>query len=494
MTDKKQQIKNSITYFIPLVFNSLFPLITITIFTRILSKEEFGVWGLAMVYAIFANGLANFGMTAAYERNFFKYRKDKVKSAQLLYSTLFFVLCNFLIIAVLTYIFKEQLAVLMIGSAEHDSILFVAFIGHFFYGLLFYYLAYYKNSEQAGEYTRYSVYCSLLNLFFSVLLVAFLRVGVIGLVWAQFAAGFIIFVFLSWRFVGMLRPALSMAIFKESLLISYPLTPRIFLGVISSQFDKYMIGILATLGGVGVYGVGQRVAAAIFSFMTALQNVYSPQVYKRMFDLGPEGGKAVGQYLTPFAYVSIAPALLVSLFAEEFITIMTPESFHEAIYIVSILAMFYGTMFFGKQPQLIYAKKTHISSFLCFVSIGLNVILNIPFIMKWGAIGAAWATLVAGLISGAISFIVSQHYYRIEWEWRKIISIYTLFFCSAIAIILLRYFDLPYSLRLFVKAASLGCFVYVGIQIKVLTRNNILLIKVMALNLFKRNRPGTLDS
>jgi len=54
------------------------------------------------------------------------------------------------------------------------------------------------------------------------------------------------------------------------------------------------------------------------------------------------------------------------------------------------------------------------------VSIGSNIALNIPFIMKWGALGAAWATLLAGLISGSIYFLVSQHYYEIRWEYKNI--------------------------------------------------------------------------
>jgi len=273
--------------------------------------------------------------------------------------------------------------------------------------------------------------------------------------------------------------------------ISYPLTPRIFLGVIGTQFDKYMIGLLATVGGVGIYSIGQRVSNTIFMFMTAIQNVFSPHVYKKMFDMKEKGGEAIGKYLTPFAYVCISVALLVSLFSEEIISILTPPSYHGAIDIVIILSMFYGFMFFGKLNgnQLIFTKKTHITSLLTMVSIGLNVGFNIPFIMKWGTIGAAWGTLSAGLISGCIFFMVSQHYYEIKWEYKKLGAIFFIFFASAILMILMRHFFVAYEFRLIFKFAAVCSYIYLGIKLKVITMENYMLIK----NMIPLKRVVTLD-
>ena len=59
-------------------------------------------------------------------------------------------------------------------------------------------------------------------------------------------------------------------------------------------------------------------------------------------------------------------ALCVALFSEELITVLTPVSYHGAIPIITILSMYMGFLFFGKitGTQLIYSKKTFISSFL----------------------------------------------------------------------------------------------------------------------------------
>jgi O-antigen/teichoic acid export membrane protein len=238
-----------------------------------------------------------------------------------------------------------------------------------------------------------------------------------------------------------------------------------------------MIGLLNTVGGVGVYNIGQKVANVVFTYMTAIQNVFSPQVYKRMFERGEDGGESVGRYLTPFLYVSISIGLMISLFSEEIISILTPKSYHGAIDIVAILSMLYGAYFFGKQPQLIFAKKTYIISILTPVSIGLNIMINIPFIHKWGAIGAAWGTLLAGVISGTISFIISQRYYNIGWEYGKIASIFLIFFGSAATMILLRNIGISYGVRVIVKLISLVIYLYLGMKLNILTKQNYLLVK-----------------
>ena len=238
------------------------------------------------------------------------------------------------------------------------------------------------------------------------------------------------------------------------------------------------------MGGVGIYSIGQKASYIIFAYMTAINNVYSPQVYQRMFELKEKSGEAIGRYLTPFVYVSICIALLVALFAEEVISILTPPSYHGAINIVAILSLYYGFLFFGmlSGQQLVFMKKAHITSLLTMVSICINIVLNIPFIMKWGAIGAAWATLLAGLISGVVSFAVAQHYYEIKWEYKKIGAIILIFSASSIGIILLRNSFVGYEIKFIFKCISIACYVYLGIKLKIISKQNYLLLKRMIPN------------
>ena len=129
---------------------------------------------------------------------------------------------------------------------------------------------------------------------------AYLRIGVIGIVYAQLCYGVMIFSILNYRFSRTFTFSVNRGIFGKALRIGYPLTPRLLVGIVSKQVDKYLIGVLVSLGGVGIYSIGQRMSYVVFTYMAGVENVFSPQVYQRMFDRKEGGGEAIGRYLTPF--------------------------------------------------------------------------------------------------------------------------------------------------------------------------------------------------
>jgi len=480
MLDKSQQIRNSFLYMLPMGLSSLLPFITIPIFTRILTPQDYGVLALAMIYAIFMSGLANFGVSIAFERNYFQYQDAPEKLAQLLYSSLIFVMTNFAVLAVITYLFKGNISTFLTGSTQHGILILTAFAAHFFFNTANnFYFTFFRNAEKAKFHTKYKILGAVLNFIISLFLVAYMRVGVIGIVMANLITGISLFMLLLYLFLKELHFSLNKKIMLESLKISYPLTPRIFIGVLNTQFDKYMIGLMSTIGSVGVYHIGKKIADLIFTFMTALQNVFNPQVYQRMFGQHEQGSESIGKYLTPFFYISIFLAMCLALFSEELMIILTPVSYHGAVPIVTILSMYMGFLFFGKITgmQLIFSKKTPIASLLTFVSVGLNVALNIPLIMRFGAVGAAWATLLAGLISTSLGIIVAQHYYKINWEWNKVAWIMGTFFIGATIIASMNLLYAPYLWSLPVKLTSMAVFLALGVKYRIISKENLRVVR-----------------
>ena len=86
--------------------NFFLPFISIPIFTRILTPKDYGLLAMAMIYASFINGFVNLGITLAFERNYFKYIKDKQKISELFFSSIVFVSINFVFLAGITYFLK----------------------------------------------------------------------------------------------------------------------------------------------------------------------------------------------------------------------------------------------------------------------------------------------------------------------------------------------------------------------------------------------------
>ena len=174
---KEKQLKNGLFYMLPVIVGNALPILTLPIFTRILSVEEFGVFALSQVYAIFVNGISNFGLTIGYERNFYE-SEEKLKRAGLLFSTLAFVISTFLFFAVFTFIFKGPIAQLIIGSEKYNHIIFWSYCSTGMTSLKAYYLIYLKNTENAKAYVWYTIDENLIGVALSLFMVAFLKIGV----------------------------------------------------------------------------------------------------------------------------------------------------------------------------------------------------------------------------------------------------------------------------------------------------------------------------
>lgn len=463
-------IKNLFIYLVPTLVSAIIPIITLPIFTRILTVEDYGIYALGIVYGTFVSGIANFGLTIGYERNFFENNENNEKQGALLFSVLIFVVTAFVILGVITTFFKSELAFWIIGDVKWGTLLLLSYCAVGISSLKMYFLTYYKNTNNAKLYAIYSIDETLLNVAFSFVLIYFFDSGVIGLVLGQFFGSSIVFLILTIKFIRALSFRPSLSLLKSCLNISLPLTPRIFFGVIGNQFDKYMINLLGSVGGVGVYNLGQKISYVVFNFMTAIQNVNSPHVYDLMFKKGEEGGSEIGKYLTFPLYISAFIGLIISLFSEEILYILTPTSYHGAVDIITVLSLLYVTYFFGKQPQLIYSKKTAITSYLTIFNIVLNILINIPFIKYWGAEGAAYGTLLAGILSSLVTFYYSQKYFNIVWEYEKIIFVFFSLFVFAFVIIVLRKLEVVYYFRLIVKIFFATLYILMGFYFNIISK------------------------
>lgn len=475
MISKKNQIHNSLIYMVPTIIGVFLPIISLPIFTRFISPEEYGVLAIILIYAIFMSGIANFGLTLIFERNYFKYSKNFKKLSQLLYSSLIFVFASFSLLYLTTYIFSKKISLFLVNSEIYGDLILIAFLSHFIIGVAnVFYFTYYKNEGNAKAFSTYKVYLAIGNFVLSVYFIVYLGIGIYGIVISQLIVGLVLFIFLFKSFLKRHPFLFSKVILIDSLKISYPLTPRIFFGVAEQQFDKYLISIMATLSGVGVYHVGKNISQIVFSFMNVLQNVFQPQVYKMMFADNELERIQIGPYLTPFFYISVLIAFLVSLLSFELIVILTPEGYHGAVEISIIFSVYYGFLFFGTVPQLMYMKKSFILTSIFIFRIIFNILITIPFIIWLGVVGAAWATVFTALVFGVISLTLSQYYYYINYEWKKILAIYFVFISGSLSMI---FIDITYIQLLYLKIIYLFIYLFLGVHYKILTKENFGIIK-----------------
>jgi O-antigen/teichoic acid export membrane protein len=465
-------INNLKMYLIHIVLGGLFTISLMSVASNHLEAEEFGWFVLAQVYSLIAVGIANLGVLTAYDRNFFIYEKDIKKSAQLITSSLLFVLINLLTLLGVIYFYQTDITLLIIADNAPKEMLFIVLCGSAISSLAQYYLTFLKNSSLARHFMQFSLLQILINFTIALFLLLTTSLKSLSLAYAWLFSNAILLLSLA-VFYKKLLTTFSSTLLKEVLNISLPLTPRVFFGFINTQFDKIMLGMIASTGSVAIYSIGQTISLTIFQFMTAMGRLFQPEMYRKLFANKQQTHvDEIHNYILPFFYVSIFMALLVAIFAKEFVVLFFPEKYAGATIVIIILSIYYVVLFFGKITgnQLIYAKKMHLSSLLMLVGIIFNVALNIPFIMKWGMVGAAWATTISGIIIGLISYFLAQKYAKIIWQWSAFWSIYAVFFLAAVfAFIEVQYLSIEYYWTIIIKLLLIASYILLGFIMEIIT-------------------------
>ena len=137
--------------------------------------------------------------------------------------------------------------------------------------------------------------------------------------------------------------------------IAFPLTPRVLIGFVGTQFDKIILSQVSSLDALGIYSIAHRISMTIYMFMNALGRVWTPKLYEYLFE---NNSKKENSFLSLYMYISLFPALVLILFSQE-VLIVFPDSYSWAFVVIILLCLYYSVLFIGKinGPQLIFAKK-----------------------------------------------------------------------------------------------------------------------------------------
>lgn len=399
-------------YMAPTLVQSILPLITMPIFTRALSREEYGAWGIATAVAALVSGSVSLGVQAGYDRNYFAAADDTLRG-RLLYSVMLFAIGAQLGGLVIVVAVGPFVASRLLHAPELSYLFVLAFLVAAIGALKMFLLTTLRNEGRAAEYVRYSVDELVLGAVLAVIAVVWLGYGVAGMLAGPLIATSIVTTMLAVRMAARIELVFAKEQLADALRVALPLAPRILIGSVGNQLDRLVLGAVGSLASVGVYTVGQRIAQLVFAFMTALQNVYQPVVYRMLFAAAPPA--EIGRYLLPFAYASVGVAVGAILFSREIVALAVAPEYAGAAIVLAILAMYYALLFFGKQPQLMFARRAGLVSLLSVLTVAVNALAVYAGARLGGPAGAAIGLLSAGILTGAIALVMATRYAPIAY-------------------------------------------------------------------------------
>lgn len=191
---------------------------------------------------------------------------------------------------------------------------------------------------------------------------------------------------------------------KYALKFNIPLIPHYLSGTILNQSDRIIIGIMVAQEKAGIYGVAYSAAFLLTLVSTAINNTLVPWTYKKLKE---ENFKDIRQRANQLILFFAIVVLLFNMVVPEVIKILAPPSYYEAITILPVLVVsvffFFLYSFFGTIE--FYFEKTIFIMIASVIAAILNIALNILLIPIMGYFAAAYTTLICYIIMTITHYI-----------------------------------------------------------------------------------------
>lgn len=405
-------VKASVVYTLSSLFTRGLAIITVPIFTRLMSSAEIGVVNLynswfSMISVVTTLSLASGGFQLAM-KEFRNERNEYVSSVLTLTSAM-------ALLTALLYVINPDFWNNITGLSTGLMLLMIA-------ELLFSPAQSFWLARQRYEY-KYKAVAAIT--FLSALGASLLSVAAV--VWGSrtgrenlgtirlYANYFVLLSVAAVIWVSIYlkgKTIYNKKYWVFSLSLSIPMIGNAIASQILSVSDRTMISKMVDNSAVGIYSTLYTVSSLSLIVWQAINASFVPFLFENIDKTEKADAikKLASQLLTAFAVV----AFLLTVMAPEIVAILATEEYYEAIYIMPPICagVFLISLSNMYTNVLIYHKKTNFIMISSMVAAGVNVILNFIGIRMFGYMAAAYTTLIAYIILAIMQGIVSSRVHK----------------------------------------------------------------------------------
>lgn len=376
--------------------------ITIPIFTRMMSTDEYGIYSVYTSWYSLLTLFATLNLSYyVFNKGMVKYEDDRngfelsMQSLSTVVTFAFFVI----------YVFFRS----MVNSLLDLS---TAMMLCMFMQILFEPSIAYWTSRNRFEYKYKAVVVvtlaiSILNPLLGIVLIYFgnfdnnalARTVAVSVVAAIF--GLLIY----YKIAKQAKSVFNTKYWKYALTFNLPLIPHFLSQTILNQADRIMIKDMCSATDAAIYSVAYSIGMAVIIFSQAIQQSYLPWLYQK---LAKKDYKGISKTANVFLLVMFGINLCIIAFAPEIISIVGSKTYQSAIWVMPPIC---GSVFFIFLQNLFanieyYFEKTKLIAAASVLIAILNIILNAIFIKQYGFLAAGYTTLLCYVLYAIIHFLV----------------------------------------------------------------------------------------
>lgn len=403
----KKAMKAGIWYVVNNILIKSLGIITLPLFSRILTTEEYGIINNFQSWLSVLTIVITLNLHTSIQRAKLDFEDniDDYLASNLVLSTI-----SCVIFYCVTIIFEEKSYQLFGMSKELITFMYIYII---------FYTAFEFMQTKHRIYMKYKIFSliTMITSLLSVLLSLILVINMQEKYWGKIVGSILPIFCISLYMYGLIliksKTYFNVNYWKYAISLSIPLIPHHLATNILAQFDRIMLTNICGFIQVGLYSMAYNVASLLSMVWVSFNGAWVPWFNEKMSKENYlEIKEATVYYIYCFFIVNI---LLVS-FAPEIIKILAPNEYYQSIYVIPpiLLGLFFQFNYSLYVNIQFYYKNNNFIPIGTILSAIINIGLNIVFIPKYGYIAAAYTTLIGYICLFIFHYHIANNICKID--------------------------------------------------------------------------------
>jgi O-antigen/teichoic acid export membrane protein len=428
MLDKiKQLSKDTAVYGISTMVGRFLNFLLVPLYTNLFLPKEYGIQSQVYVFISIMNVILLFGMDTAYMKYAVNVKNSDEDKNNFSTPYLTVMIVSFFI-CLLVILLRNPIFSLLVVPAEYNYLIFYTSLILFLDSLTIIPFVKLRIERKAKKFALFKVLGILLNITLNYILIVKLRWGVEAIFISNVASSALTLILLFPSISKSFRLIIDFPILKKLLIFGLPFLPAGLSSIMIQGIDRPILTQLTDLHTSGIYSANYKLGIFMMLFVSMFQYAWQPFFFQNAQEKNIKD--VFSKILTYFTIAGCLILIFLSLFIDDIVkfqimgrTIMGP-AFWSGLIIVPIILfgyLFNGIYYILSAGMFIEEKSFYIpliTGIGAVINIGVNFLL-IPF---WGIIGAALATLASYLIMAIAVYIITQRFYKINYEKGKVIK------------------------------------------------------------------------
>lgn len=393
--------KATIFYLVGTLFNKGIGFLTVPIFTRILTVEDYGIVTTYNSWVSIMMVVMSLALYMSVRISFVDYES---KTSDFLSSILLFTMVYGTVISVGAY-FLASIVPMSLNSVVVLLCMLQAFGSALLENISQYLMMKYRYKYRTAVMVLPNLISTIMAIvFIKYVVTSDLYLGrIIPTSLITFAFGFC----LSISFISKGKISINKEYIVFGLKVSLPLVLHGIALNILAQSDRTMITMIRNATETGIYGLIYNFSMIATVITTAFEGIWVPFFIKEMNDREYSN---INLFAKKYIELMTISMIYVILLGPEVVKVLSTEVYWEGISIIPPIVLsnyliFVYTLYVNIEH---YYKKTVFVSACTAIAAIMNVLMNYCFINWWGYIGAAYSTFISYGISLILHYLYSR--------------------------------------------------------------------------------------